>query len=129
MTNIPKEDYAMMERSKDKEKIKSIHVSKWPEVDESMIDEDAELAGDLAIEVIGIVRKFKSDNKVSLKTPLQKLVIKCEKPEHKVALMKVIEDIKAVTHAEAIVFDQEVSIKCENYPMILGIELGEVEKK
>tara|TARA_Y100000034_G_scaffold14075_2_gene14730 strand:+ start:5019 stop:7478 length:2460 start_codon:yes stop_codon:yes gene_type:complete len=114
---------------KDKEKIKSIHVSKWPEVDESMIDEDAELAGDLAIEVIGIVRKFKSDNKVSLKTPLQKLVIKCEKPEHKVALMKVIEDIKAVTHAEAIVFDQEVSIKCENYPMILGIELGEVEKK
>ena len=122
-------DFIYQNYFKDSQKIESIHLCNWPEYNKSMIDENAELSGDVAIDVISTVRKFKSDNKLSLKTPLKKLSIKCEKQEHREALMKVIEDIKAVTHAQAIVFDQEVSIVCSNYPVELGIELGEVEKK
>ncbi len=116
-------EYVYQSYFKDKIKIESIHLTKWPNVDESMIDEGAELSGDVALDVISTVRKFKSDNKLSLKASLKKLVIKCEKQEHREALMKVIEDIKAVTHADAIVFDQEVSIACNNYPVELGIEI------
>ena len=43
-----------------KEGIPSIHNARWPEYDEKMIDEEAEAAGDLAVDAIGHARRAKS---------------------------------------------------------------------
>ncbi|RME77342.1 valine--tRNA ligase, partial [Candidatus Woesearchaeota archaeon] len=81
----------------------SIHVSNWPKVDENLIDLEAEHAGDAAIAIISAVRKFKSEQKVSLKTPVQTLSIHCDDlmQQH---IESVMDDLKAVTGAQNVVF-------------------------
>jgi valyl-tRNA synthetase len=91
------------------EKKKSIHISSWPEFDEKEVDEEAEKAGDLAVDIIAAVRKYKSEKNISLKTELKKLVIDTKE---KKLIDSVINDIKATTRAQTIEFgkgDIEVS--------------------
>jgi valyl-tRNA synthetase len=64
------------------EKSKSIHITKWPTSDKTMIDIDAEKTGDLIVEIISAVRKFKSVKQVSLKKPV-KLAIECDADQRK----------------------------------------------
>ena len=91
------------------EKERSIHVSKWPEVDSKEVDETAEKAGDLAVDIISAVRKFKAEKNISLKTELKKLVIDTK---DKKLVESVLNDIKSTTRALNIEFgkgDIEVS--------------------
>lgn len=81
----------------------SVHLSSWPEFDESLIDADAEIAGDLVVEVISAVRKYKSDNKLSLKVDIDKVVIKCTKDQEKL-IEEAMGDLKVTTHAKEIIF-------------------------
>jgi len=80
---------------KQKEKSKSIHISKWPEIIE-VKDKKIEKLGDNFIEILSKVRKFKADNKLSLKTEIT-LTIKDAKK-----LKPIVEDLKAVTKAKEI---------------------------
>jgi valyl-tRNA synthetase len=96
----------------EKEKKKSIHVSLWPQYDQSYIDEEAEKAGDYLVEVLSAARKFKSEKAMSLKQPVRRLVIEC-KPETRKLLEKVYEDMKAVTMAEDIEFGEAEEFKIE----------------
>ena len=50
------------------EKGKSIHLTSWPGFEEEMIDEKIEKKGDLFVELLSKIRKFKSDHGKSLKT-------------------------------------------------------------
>lgn len=77
---------------KKSEKDKSIHTSKWPETI-SIKDKTSEKLGDEFINILTKVRKFKADNKLSLKAEI-KLRIKDLK-----ILKPAIEDLKAVTKA------------------------------
>jgi valyl-tRNA synthetase len=86
-----------------KEKKKSIHASSWPAFDQNLIDEDAERAGDYLVQILGAVRKFKSEKAMSLKQELSSLVIECS-PEIRELLEKVYDDLKAVTLAKDIDF-------------------------
>lgn len=63
------------------EKEKSIHITEWPLAQKDFIDEDNSEIGDLAILIIGAVRKFKSQNALSLKTELAELVIQTKNPK------------------------------------------------
>lgn len=60
----------------EKEHCKSIHISEWPISNPKLIDEEAEKAGDIIIAIIAAVRKFKSENKVSLKKEIA-LTVEC----------------------------------------------------
>jgi valyl-tRNA synthetase len=91
----------------EKEKCKSIHISKWPEYDESLIDEKIEEIGDQLITVISEVRKVKSENNVSLKEPVKELVLDMKEEEVK----DFIEDLKAVTKAEKVSYGKKLAIK------------------
>lgn len=82
------------------EGIDSMHRTMWPE--EFLIDEKCEDSGDLLVDVLGVVRKYKSDKNVSQKTELNKIVIDLSKKEE---LMVVIEDLKSVTKSKKIVFE------------------------
>jgi valyl-tRNA synthetase len=103
-----------------KEKMKSIHISTWPDCNEKLIREEDELSGDLLVDVLSIVRRFKSENGISLKEPLKKVVVKCDN-NYKSALSKVIEDLKSVSRAEIIEFGDDVSFKCDNFAVEVGI--------
>ena len=92
----------------DKEKLDSIHISDWPKADEKLIDNDIEKAGDLAIEIIAGVRKFKAEKAMSLKQELKELIIKTKESK---ALEPFIEDLKATTRAKDIKFEGKTDIK------------------
>ena len=74
---------------------KSVHLTSWPSPPKS--DVVAEVAGEVAVAVLSAVRKTKSEAKVSMKTPVKRLVI-----ETNVDLKAVLEDLKATTASEKI---------------------------
>jgi valyl-tRNA synthetase len=99
------------------EKKKSIHTSPWPVIDAKEIDEQAEASGDIAVAIIGAVRKFKSEKNISLKQDLKKLVIETD---NKKLVETVLNDIKSTTRALTIEFgkgditvSEDVKIKIE----------------
>lgn len=55
--------------------LKSINNSIWPKIENDLIDEKAEENGQLAIEVIGEIRRFKSSSKIPLNVPLSEVNI------------------------------------------------------
>ena len=79
-----------------KHESKSIHISKWPELNKSLVNEKIERQGDKAMEIITKVRQFKSQNQKSLKTPV---ILTIDKKEHD-ELKEFMKDLKAVTNAE-----------------------------
>ena len=85
------------------EKKKSIHISSWPEYRKEFDFSNVEESVDLAIEVLSLVRKFKSDNRMSLKKGIRELVIDA-KPELEKKLRQVINDIKPAARYDRIEF-------------------------
>jgi valyl-tRNA synthetase len=59
----------------------SIHISRWPEQDASLIDEEAERAGDIVTAIIGEVRKQKNKLGVPLNKPVKRLALHSEDEE------------------------------------------------
>jgi valyl-tRNA synthetase len=53
----------------------SIHISKWPIADPTLVDEEAERVGDLLIDLITELRKEKNKRGISLNKPAKKLSI------------------------------------------------------
>jgi len=81
-----------------REKTKSIHISRWPDYDEKLMDEKTEKLGDDAVYIITKARQKKSMEGKSLKT---EIILTLPKDEQK-KLQPVIEDLKAVTNAREI---------------------------
>lgn len=104
-----------------KEGKKSIHVSDWPSFDEKFIDDESELAGDLLVDVLSTVRKFRSKQAISLKEIIKKLVIICEDKKHEELIKKGIDDLKPVANVENIEFEGAADIDCENFKIKVGI--------
>jgi valyl-tRNA synthetase len=80
------------------ENTKSIHLSKFPEIEKKLINENSEKIGDKFIEVLGKIRAFKAQHQKSLKTKINLTL-----PEKEFELLKkTFEDLKAVANAEII---------------------------
>ncbi len=94
-----------------KEGKKSIHNSLWPEFSPSFIDEEAEQIGDHGISIIAAVRKFKSENKISLKENISKIDISCSEEVQK-KIEHITDDLKAVMNVNEIHFSDEGTIMC-----------------
>jgi valyl-tRNA synthetase len=91
-----------------KENKKSIHISEWPKSVKKLIDDETEKAGDLAVEIIGAVRKFKAEKAVSLKEELKELIINHKDSK---SLEPFLEDLKATTRAKEIKFEGKTDIE------------------
>ena len=91
------------------EKTKSLHLSKWPEFDNKLINEDIEKTGDLIINIISEVRKFKSQNQLSLKEELSLLEIKADK-EMQDKLKPALNDLKNTLKLKEIKFSDKGTI-------------------
>ncbi len=107
---------------KEREGEKSIHLAAWPVPESEHEDEGAEKAGDLLVDIVSAVRRFKSDNEVALKTDVKKLTIKCKDDEKKL-IETVIDDLKAVTKAEKVEFGDRKDLVSEKFEIGLGVEL------
>ena len=83
------------------EKAKSIHLTRWPDM--SMSDEHCEHIGDFAVNVVEFARKQKSEKKLSLNTPIKKLVIRSKIEEKDFDDIEA--DLRAATNAEHIAFE------------------------
>lgn len=88
----------------EKEGLKSIHNSCWPEFDNELVDEKAEAAGDLAVYAVTNARRAKSEKNVSLKTPVKSMLLKSKLAEED--FRSVERDIKATAQAEQISYEQ-----------------------
>jgi len=86
---------------KQHEKAKSIHLTKWPDLD--LIDNKAENAGDFFIYVLQHARRVKAEKNMSMNDPIKKLIAKGKITKSDFESIK--DDLTATTKAEEIVFE------------------------
>jgi len=89
---------------KKQEKTVSIHISEWPKFNKSLIDLEAEAAGDLVVYAVTEVRKAKTSQNLSLKAPVKKMTLK-----GKIGVEyfdKIKADLIGATNAEDILYVQ-----------------------
>ncbi len=115
MPHITEEIYQTM--FKENEKSISIHVSSWPEIIET--NPDIEMIGDKGILIIQEVRKFKTENKMSLKDPIKLYLDKTDKKQ----IDLILEDLKAVCNAKEIIYADKLQSKViDKTPIKIKVE-------
>ncbi|MDD5503176.1 MAG: class I tRNA ligase family protein, partial [Candidatus Thermoplasmatota archaeon] len=97
---------------------KSIHISAWPKVDRTMIDDSAEKAGEIAVGIVGAARRAKTAQAKSLKEEVKRLTIEADEK----TLAGALADIKAATNSKEIVFGPAVT-QCEGSETKVTVEL------
>ncbi|MBN1813308.1 MAG: valine--tRNA ligase [Anaerolineae bacterium] len=80
----------------------SIHRSSWPIVDEALIDEQAEAAGDMVVEIATAVRRYKTENQLRMGAELARLQVAVQDMALGQALQDATADIRSVTRAERV---------------------------
>ncbi|MEE9323018.1 MAG: valine--tRNA ligase [Candidatus Aenigmarchaeota archaeon] len=98
------------------EHLKSIHISNWPKFDSSLADRKAEKTGDLAIDVIAGIRKFKSENSISLAEPIKYVTIDSNR------VKPVLKDIQKTMKIKSIKIGKAKGKETETFRIGLEIE-------
>lgn len=119
MPHITEEIYQLYFAQKDK--CKSLHISEWPEFDAKLINKEAEEIGDIGVDIINAVRKYKSENKLSLKDQLQELILISESKEFKSKINSIKEDLQAVLNVKEIKFAGTSQLESEKFKIKIGI--------
>ena len=94
---VTEEIYQKFLRTKDSPV--SVHLIEWPSP--FFVDETALGIGDVVVKILGVVRKKKSEKKLSLKAPVKRLVIESE-----LDISKALGDLKAAANAEFVEFGE-----------------------
>ena len=97
MPHITEEIYSAMYAETETE---SIHLSQWPKYEESYVDDEAEVQGDLIIATIRDIRREKNKLGIPLNASLEQLLIYSTNTSHIDNLVLGIEDISATIKAE-----------------------------
>jgi len=109
----------------EKEKVKSIHISKWPEYSKTLEDEQAEATGDLLLEILVAVRQFKQEHQMSLGAEIDALYINPDNDETQKKLEMVVQDLKGATRAKEIKLESGEGEEVETEaPVKIKIAIG-----
>lgn len=119
MPHISEEIYQLYFAQKEEEK--SIHTSSWPAFKKELIDENAELIGDLGIDIIDLVRKFKSEQKMSLKDEIQELILVSDEKQFQESVNSILADLKAVLRVKEINFKGKTTLETGKFKVKVGI--------
>lgn len=119
MPHITEEIYQLYFAQKENQP--SIHTSEWPAFDSKLIDEEAEALGDLAVDIINVVRKFKSEKQLSMKEELQELVLIEEDKDFKRKIKAIEADLKAVLKVKEINFSGSTNYESERFKLKIGV--------
>jgi valyl-tRNA synthetase len=85
----------------------SIHRSRWPEVDPSLMDERAEKAGGALVAIATAVRRYKSENSLSLGSALERVHVSTEGVTMTEVLQGAQDDIASVTRAREVTIGED----------------------
>jgi valyl-tRNA synthetase len=99
----------------------SIHRAAWPAVDEALIDEDAERAGDTLVALASAARRFKSEAGLSLGTPLARLTIVVTEPPLADLLSSSLADLRSVTRARTVTVAANLAVTDEAFAVADGV--------
>ena len=105
----------------EKENEKSVHTSAWPEFKHELVNEETELTGDLGVDIINAVRKYKSEKQMSLKEELNELILVSSEDNFKEMISSIENDLKAVLKVKEIKFSGETSLETEKFKVSVGI--------
>ncbi|MBT4936141.1 valine--tRNA ligase [Candidatus Woesearchaeota archaeon] len=119
MPHITEEIYQFYYSKKDNKT--SIHTSQWPQYNKDLINNDIELVGDMGIDIINSVRKYKSENQLSMKEELSELILVSEEKDFQTMIAKIEQDLKAVCKVNKIIFSGETPIETEKFGIAVGI--------
>ncbi|MHC4777617.1 MAG: valine--tRNA ligase [Planctomycetota bacterium] len=85
----------------------SIHVSSWPDFESLPQDEEAKEAGTAAVEILSIARRYKTESKTSLRTPVAAVAV--EAPSRILSLLEpAVPDLKAAAVADEVLLGAPV---------------------
>lgn len=87
------------------EKEKSIHITNWPSVSKEKGKTKDEELGELLFEITSFIRKFKAENKISLKKEVSHLLIEAG-PSLKSKIKKIEKDLISLNHIREISFEK-----------------------
>ena len=79
----------------------SVHISAWPTAHEESTDAEAGRAGDLIVQILGGVRKFRSEKQLGMKTPIARVTILCDANTRKL-IEAAIPDLQSAANAALI---------------------------
>ncbi|HEX7475413.1 MAG TPA: valine--tRNA ligase [Dehalococcoidales bacterium] len=88
-------------------KANSIHLAEWPRVQSDLVDNEAEALGEAMVEIATAVRRYKSENKLPMGTPLERIIINTSPGELTKNLIACETDIGSVTRAKSIRFARQ----------------------
>lgn len=92
------------------ERIKSIHITPWPEVEKDLINKKIESIGEVVINLIRVIRKSKSEKSYSLKKRVRKLII-CSNNIMIKKISPFLNDLKEVNNIEIVKFRKKSEVK------------------
>jgi len=98
----------------------SIHSTTWPQPEAKLIDDEAEHDGDAVLALVSEVRRIKSEQHISIKTPIKSIQVYTEKELFE-PIVASREDIANITHSNIV----EVKPLAEDSP---GRELQDYPK-
>jgi valyl-tRNA synthetase len=81
---------------------RSIHLSRWPRVNESFLDDQAEAAGMALVDIATAVRRYKSKRGLALGAELARLQLAADDPALARTLYEAVSDLMSVTRAKQI---------------------------
>jgi valyl-tRNA synthetase len=87
---------------KESEQEESIHTSAWPQVTKELDNARAIKVGQVLVEIATLVRRYKSENNLSLGTELTQLQIACLPAELNNSLQSALDDLHSITRARKI---------------------------
>lgn len=91
-----------------RENIKSVHISRWPQTNASLIHDDAEKSGDLLLALLTPIRKWKSAEQVHQNTQLQHITVHAPAEQHP-ALKNILADLASAARAKSMDLKPESS--------------------
>jgi valyl-tRNA synthetase len=114
------------------EGIGSIHSATWPEADPALEDPAAEALGSTLVDIASAVRRYKSENNLSLSTEVERLQLSVTDEQQADQLRQAVVDLKSITRALQIdirqVLDPELVRLTGNLPFELGLTPVDHEK-
>ncbi|MGC1379184.1 MAG: valine--tRNA ligase [Anaerolineales bacterium] len=105
----------------------SVHRAQWPTVNNSLVDDDAEAAGNILVEIASAARRYKSEHNLSLGFKLKRLQLATSDPALSAVLQSAVSDLESITRAEVIsitgAIDPGLEIIKQNEKLIAAIEV------
>ncbi len=104
-----------------REKTKSIHISAWPKFENKWVNKEAEMVGDLGVDIIDTIRKYKSLQQWSMKEEIAEIVLVSEEKDFRGIIQSIEGDLKAVLNTKTLSFAGETSLETEKFNVKVGI--------